>query len=132
MTDGLFFICAKCGAHNARRATYAGILCEACEAALPKACDFCNRRPPAWLYPGRPFEALDGLSHVDGNWLACERCHALIAAGRCVALCDLAVKNFLRHQPAARRDKKWIRRMIAELHNNFRSHRAGDPYRIDH
>ncbi|HWP59492.1 MAG TPA: hypothetical protein VNL14_16490 [Candidatus Acidoferrales bacterium] len=46
--------CQKCGAAGARFATYAGILCESCDAALKKVCDFCSG-PASWQYPVRTF-----------------------------------------------------------------------------
>jgi len=130
--DAADFACARCGSPGARFATYAGFLCAACNAALPKACDFCSRRPPAWRFPGAAFEYADGLAHVDADWLACMRCHRLIIAGRHVALCDLAVRAFLRQVPGARRDRAAIWRLFADFHNAFRAHRRGDPYRVDH
>ena len=126
--------CDKCGADGASFLTYSGLLCDACEAALPKVCDFCchPRRPSAWFYPGKDFVVLEAVSQSVGGWLACERCHDLIEARQFVQLCDLSVKSFLKKHPVARRDKRLIRAEVAQMHNDFRAHRAGDPYRIDH
>jgi hypothetical protein len=96
-----------------------------------RATSACAARP-AWRYPGEPFEALGGISRVDGDWLACERCHSLIEARRFLALCDESVKRFVKKFPASRRDKTFVRRIVADMHNAFRAHRRGEPFRIDH
>jgi hypothetical protein len=126
--------CFKCGATGANFLTQSGLFCGECNAALPKVCDFCCSpgRPPAWCYPGKDFAVIENISQSVGGWLACERCHNLIEARKFVELCDRSMKSFLKKHPIARRDKRIIRAEIARMHNDFRTHRAADPYRIDH
>jgi len=126
--------CASCGAEGAPFLTHRGFFCEHCKDAAPKVCDFCchSTRPPAWCYPGEDFDVVGGLSHSSGGWLACDLCHDLIEARQFVRLCDISLKSFMKKHPVARRDKAVIRAEIARMHNDFRAHRAGDPYRIDH
>ena len=43
-------------------------------------CDFCSSESPAWRYPATSFLDARGSQSVS-DWIACEECHALIAAG---------------------------------------------------
>ncbi len=48
-------------------------------------CDFCSWPGPAWRYPADSFTDVAGSRSVE-DWLACEACHLLIAAGNRDAL----------------------------------------------
>jgi hypothetical protein len=126
--------CQRCGAPGADSLTYRGFLCVQCTQEVAKICDFCchPRHPPAWCYPGKDFVTIENFSRSVGDWVACERCHDLIEARRFVQLCEISVKAFLKKHPDAHSDKRFIRAEIAHIQNEFRAHRAGDPYRIDH
>jgi hypothetical protein len=127
--------CAKCGAPGARLLGYAGYLCDPCNEALQKICDFCSSEDAAWRYPAATFDHRNAQARLSvrsiQDWIACEQCHELIqcgASGRLVNRC-LEGLNSLRAIRFKNRDI--VRRWVLNHHRLFYSHRKGDPFRIN-
>jgi hypothetical protein len=103
-------------------------------------CDFCSTPGGAWRYPARTFDSPDvaagdhALQRMTepadltprsvGDWMACDVCHADIAAGRWDSIAERAC----RAQPRFLRTE--LRRGVKRLHAQFRAHRTGDPIPI--
>lgn len=107
-------------------------------------CDFCNRTLPEadlWTYPARSFGGTmrgydNDLREVaaapwgsEGDWAACDDCHALIEAGKWHLLACRVIDSpySLVPQPRAHRDQAIF--VMEQMHKAFREHRTGDPYK---
>ena len=92
-------------------------------------CDFCSGPDPAWRYPATSFADMFGSRSVE-DWLACEACHALIAAGDRNALarrCLISPGLQLAVGFLGRAKAFWYCR---DLHNRFWNARRGAAFRI--
>lgn len=92
-------------------------------------CDFCSSPTPSWRYPAESFHDLFGSRSVE-DWLACEECHALIAAGDRIGLARRSLSA-----PGVQMAVGFLGRALAldycrDLHDRFWRARRGAPYRI--
>lgn len=92
-------------------------------------CDFCSSGRPAWRYPAESFTDMFGSRSVS-DWVACEECHLLIAAG---ARKGLARRSL--DAPGVQMAADFLGRAVAfdycrDLHERFWRARRGPPYRI--
>lgn len=91
------------------------------------SCDFCGAQRPAWRYPARSFFDALGFKSL-GDWLACQECHILIAAGEREKLTERSLKHQV--PPRIPNGKAWSRLYVNHLHDLFVQHRVGPPRRI--
>ena len=101
-----------------------------------RGCDFCSGDVPAVVaYPARSVRTRIGVfvysTEERTDWLACERCHLLIAAGRREDLHRRGADTGLAKLPRSqRRDpglRKSLERTRRDMHDNFWAAREGPP-----
>jgi hypothetical protein len=90
-------------------------------------CDFCCTSPTARLYACWNF-VVPRTKHAVfqhesiGAWSACDRCAALIDAGRWSLLIDRALRRFMRKYGVPQREQNEVREQLAEIHQLFKEH----------
>lgn len=107
----------------------------------PLVCDFCSKPvtvETAWDCPARDFDAgipvphRPGFNHHShGGWCACETCVTFVRSGRRRALTAFSVQKLIEREPDMRRFRRELMIALGELHDDFWSHREGEPRRVD-
>jgi len=99
-------------------------------------CDFCGQTPIVWRYPCETFDSfvieteeqiVTGTSTAD--WMACDTCHALIERDERTALIERVLLKPMQFS-GVEVPNDIARVFIAELHQQFFTHRTGDAVRI--
>jgi len=83
---------------------------------------------PAWRYPARSFVAYctpDVAGESVGDWAACDLCHVLIEADDRSGLAQRSVDELILKHPEAIAAAAVLREDLAELHQQFFTHRSG-------
>ena len=101
-------------------------------------CDFCSGGVPRWSYPTRDFvvEPLTTRLHAEGmpgagsegNWAACDTCHALIERTDREGLTLRVASIFARQYSVP---VQMLLEPLGELHGQFWSNREGKPIPIN-
>ena len=92
-------------------------------------CDFCSSPAPAWRYPAVSFHDSFGSRSVE-DWLACETCHRMIAAGDRNGLARRSLRAPGLRGAVAVLGRAETIRYCRDLHDRFWKARRGEAFRI--
>lgn len=90
-------------------------------------CDFCSGLP-AWRYPAETFNATPGLPPpqiMEGDWLACDECAALIERNEWNALARRGLQTPMGKAAVGVIGEEAVLAQHHALYKKFRQHRRG-------
>ena len=89
-------------------------------------CDFCSSTPATWNYPAQTFTTLIGglVRTSEGDWAACDPCHALIEAGDMQGLARRSADLLFVTHPQLLARRVEVEKDLAALQAEFTKHRT--------
>ena len=91
-------------------------------------CDFCSVPGQVWQYPASNFVAYCAPNVANesvGDWAACDRCHVLIETDDRRGLAQRSLDELILKHPEASPAAAVLYEDLAELHEQFFTHRSG-------
>lgn len=104
---------------------------------ITQVCDFCSNVATGerWRYPCKDFrlKRVPGAAAAQGfrgDWLACQACHKLIAAGDLNGLAARSIEDHPDHADLTATQRRMAIRAMRPLFDAFTRHRTGEPVKL--